>query len=299
MRRKHIALLIVSLLALGPGRAAGQPRGNIHETPRLRIALNYYSFNSPLNNGAETIESVIDYAAGVGFDAVDLTGYYFAGYPAVPSDERIARVRLHASGQGVTICGTGVRNDFALADPAARAAQIAHVKEWVVVAHKLGASTLRVFAGSDTPEGHSREETNRWVAAAIDECARWARPYGITLAVQNHNDFLKTAGQVDELFSLVASGNVGLMLDVGSYRTDPYRETEQTIGYAVSWQIKENVYIDRVETPTDIERLVDIMARGGYRGFVPIETLGVGNERQRVKTMFERVDAARRNATSK
>jgi sugar phosphate isomerase/epimerase len=296
MMRKQIFLPILALLALGPGPAVGQPRGNIHETPRLRIALNYYSFNTPLNSGAETIESVIDFAAGAGFDAVDITGYYFAGYPAVPSDERIAGVRFHAFHQGVTICGTGVRNDFALADHDARTRQIAHVKEWVVVAHKLGASTLRIFAGSETPEGYSRREVNRWIAAAIDECARFARPYGITLAVQNHNDFLKTADQVEELFALVTADNVGLMLDVGSYHTDPYREIGQTIKYAVSWQIKEDVYIDRVKTPVDVERIVDIIARGGYRGFVPIETLGTGNERERVKAMFDRVDEARRAA---
>lgn len=293
---KKTILLVV--LAVWSGGTMAQPRGNLHESPHLRIALNYYSFNTPLMRGSETLESVIDYAAEVGFDGVDITGYYWAGYPAPPSDERILRVKNHAFRQGVTICGTGVRNDFTLADPAALEKEKQLVKEWIVVASKLGASTLRIFAGTGIPEGESRNVTERRVASAIDECAEYARGHGVVLALQNHNDFLKTADEVESLLSLVTSDNVGLMLDIGSYHTDPYREIEQTVKYAVSWQIKENVSIGGVETPTDIERVIGIIARNGYRGFVPIEILGRGTERERTGAMFRQVEDARLAAIS-
>lgn len=291
--------ILILLLALLWGETIGQPRGrNLHETPRIKIGLNYYSFNTPLLRGEETIESVIDYAADLGFDGVDVTGYYFPGYPAVPSDEYILRIKNHAFHQGMTICGTGVRNDFTLADPAARAREIQLVKDWVVAASKLGASTLRVFTGPKIPDGYTWDETARWLAAAVDECAEFAKPYGVVIAIQNHDDFLKTAEDVERIFSRLTSDNVGLMLDVGCYHTDPYREIERTIEYAVTWQIKENVFIDDVETPTDIPRIIDIIARGGYRGFVPIEILNSGNERERTKVMFEKVRAARAEAMS-
>ena len=61
--------------------------GNIHNTGAIKIALNFYSFNTPLLEDRETLESVIDYAAGIGYSGLDITGYYFKGYPAVPSDE--------------------------------------------------------------------------------------------------------------------------------------------------------------------------------------------------------------------
>jgi hypothetical protein len=47
------------------------------------------------------------------------------------------------------------------------------------------------------------------------------------------------------------------------------------------------------EMPADIPRVADIIRRNGYRGYVPIETLGNGRERERIKTMLQRV----RNAT--
>lgn len=264
--------------------------GNIHKDSRIKIALNFYSFNTPLLDGSETLESIIDYCSDTGFAAIDPTGYYFAGYPQVPQDTYINHIKYHAFRQGIQISGTGVRNDFTLPCAAAREKEKQLVKDWVIVAARLGAPVVRIFTGGGTPEGYTWEETARWVAEDIDECGEFARQYGITLAVQNHNDFLKTAGDVEKLFALIHSEAVGLMIDIGSYRTDPYREIEQTVKYAVSWQIKESVFINGIETPTDIPRVMDIIIRSGYRGYVPIETLGKGSERERVKALYGQIE---------
>ena len=56
-----------------------------------------------------------------GVDALDPTGYYFPGYPKVPADDYIYNLKRTAFVNGVAISGTGVRNDFAVADAAARA----------------------------------------------------------------------------------------------------------------------------------------------------------------------------------
>jgi sugar phosphate isomerase/epimerase len=288
---KKLLLASVCIWALFPALQAQRRNvGNVGEgESRIKVSLNFYSFHTPLLEGGETIESVIDYCADTGFAAVDLTGYYFKSYPKAPSDEEVYRVKYHAFRQGIQISGTGVRNDFSLPDAAAREKEIQHVKDWIVVAAKLGAPVVRIFSGGGTPEGSTWEETARRIAAAIDECGEFARQYGVTLAVQNHNDFLKTAEEVEKLFALVQSEAVGLMVDIGSYRTDPYREIEQSLPYAVSWQIKENVFIGGVETKTDVARVMDIIRRGGYRGYVPIETLGKGAERERVGAMYEQV----------
>ena len=92
---------------------------------------------------------------------------------------------------------------------------------------------------------------------------------------------------------MIDSEWVGLMLDIGSYRTsDPYVEIEQTIPYAISWQIKEKVYINQVETPVDLARLEAIISNSDYRGYLPIETLGTGDPYQKVDTFYTQVRAA-------
>jgi sugar phosphate isomerase/epimerase len=288
--------MLLSLPALWSHDAWCQDTAGAGATPvrsRIKIALNLYSFHTPLTEGSETLESVIDYCSDAGFAAVDATGYYFAGYPEAPTEEYINRLKYRAFRRGIQFCGTGVRNDFTLADDVARAKEIQHVKDWIVVAARLGAPTLRIFAGAGVPPGDTWDATARRVARAIDECGEFAAHYGVTLALQNHNDFLKTAGDVEKLFALIRTDAVGLMLDIGSYHTDPYREIAQTIRYAISWQIKEHVFVDGTEMPADIPRVMEIIRRHDYRGYVPIETLGKGRERERAAEMLQRVhDAA-------
>ena len=290
---KPRVLFTIALATLCSVAAAQKRVGNIAEESRAKIALNLYSFNTPLTEGKESLETVIDYAASLGYAALDMTGYYFSTYPAAPSDEEVYRTKYRAFRRGIQICGTGVRNDFTVVDRAALEKEKQHVKDWIVVAAKLGASTLRVFAGAGVPQGSTWDETARQVARAIDECAEVARRYGIMIAVQNHNDFLKTAEDVEKLFSMISSDAVGLMLDIGSYRSDPYREIEQTIGYAITWQVKETVFVGGVETKTDVRRVMDIIRKGGYCGYVPVEIIGKGNERERVKRLLDELNAAR------
>ena len=61
-----------------------------------------------------TLDDVVDFCAMHNVGALDATGYYFPGYPKVPSDESIYSFKKKAYLNGVTIGGTGVRNDFAL-----------------------------------------------------------------------------------------------------------------------------------------------------------------------------------------
>src|SRR5262245_42869088 len=88
-----------------PALAIGEMKRN--SGVRLRIGLNAYSFNRPLMNGTMTLSDVIDYCASQNIDGLDATGYYFPGYPKVPSDEYIYDLKKKAYLNGVTISGTG------------------------------------------------------------------------------------------------------------------------------------------------------------------------------------------------
>lgn len=48
---------------------------------RLKSSLNGFSFNAPLMDGSMDIIDMLEFCAEVGFDGVDITGYYFKGYP--------------------------------------------------------------------------------------------------------------------------------------------------------------------------------------------------------------------------
>jgi sugar phosphate isomerase/epimerase len=235
---------------------------------KLKLGLNAYSFNGPLRDGSMTLTDAVHFCAQHGVDALDATGYYVPGYPKVPTDEYIYDLKRTAFVNGVAICGTGVRNNFAVADAAARNKDVQLVKDWIVVASKLGAPVIRIFSGGERPTGHSFDEALAWIAADFKECAEFGKRHGVMVGLQQHNDFLKTAAETIRAMDAVASDWFGCILDIGSLRSgDPYAEIEKLVPYAVSWQIKENVGRDGKDEPTDLAKIKAIMDRAGYRGW--------------------------------
>ncbi|MBN1107961.1 MAG: sugar phosphate isomerase/epimerase [Bacteroidales bacterium] len=256
----------------------------------LKISLNAYSFNTLLRNGSMSLDDLLEFSATTGFDGLDITGYYFPGYPLVPSDDLIYHLRKKAFRLGLDLGCLGVRNDFTNSDSDKRSADRQLVKDWVVVAHKIGAPGLRIFSGNQPQNNIPWIKTAEQVAADIRECADFAAGYGVMLALQNHNDFLKTSADVEKLMSIIDHEWVGLMLDIGSYRTaDPYSDIASNVKHAITWQIKEKVYINDKQVDTDMDRIIDIVRDSGYRGYLPLETLGEGDPYLKVKTLYEKV----------
>jgi sugar phosphate isomerase/epimerase len=240
-----------------------------------------------------SLEQAIDFCADLGFDAVDPTGYYFAGHPEPPPDAYLHGISRRAFRNGLDISGTGIRNDFTLPDPARRSAEVAHVKRWIEVAATLGAPCLRVFDGKGEASGPTRAQMTEWVVEGFRECAAHGERHGVMVVYQNHEELLRTAAEVLALRERVASDWFGLNVDVGSLRTgDPYDEIARLAPYAVTWQLKERLYRKGVEEETDVSRVVGILREAGYRGYVPIETLGEGDPREKVPRFLGKVRAA-------
>lgn len=259
----------------------------------LKTSLNAFSFNEPLMAKTMTLDDLIEYCAEQNFDGVDLTGYYFPNYPQVPSDEYIYELKRKAHLLGVSISGTGVRNDFSNPDPEKRKADIQLVKNWIEVASKLGAPVIRIFAGVMNPKEYSWDTIAAWMAKDIRECVAYGQQHGVIVAIQNHNDFIKTADEVIKMIEMVDMKWLGLILDTGSYRSgDPYEQIAKTIKYAVNWQVKENIFVNGVEMKTDLKKVFKIIKDSGYRGYVPIETLGKGDPKLKVAKLLEEVRIA-------
>jgi sugar phosphate isomerase/epimerase len=253
-RRRFLASSAgLAAMASFPVATFGSPQ-TIHRDAgvKLKLGLNAYSFNKQLREGSMTLMDVTHFCAKQGVDALDATGYYFPGYPNTPTDEFVYSLKRLAFVNGVAISGTGVKNDFAVADPAARKKDVQMIKDWIVVASKLGAPVIRVFSGATRPDGDGFERAFAWMVPDFQECAAFGKEHGVVVAVQQHNDFLKTAAETIRLIDAVGSDWFSCILDIGSLRSgDPYAEIEKLVPYAVSWQIKEEVGRDgRASPPT-------------------------------------------------
>jgi sugar phosphate isomerase/epimerase len=116
---------------------------------------------------------------------------------------------------------------------------------------------------------------------------------GVIIGIQNHNDFIKTSADALKILKMVDSEWAGLILDTGSFRSaDPYAEIAAAAPYAVNWQIKENVFIGEEQVKVDLSKLLKIIRVSGYRGYLPIETLGEGDPKVKVPKFLEEVRTA-------
>lgn len=265
------------------------------KTAAVKLSCNLYSFNEPLMHGQMTLDQVLTFCADLGFDAVDPTAYYFPNYPALPDDRYVYQIKRNAFRLGLGISGTGVRNDFTLPDPVRRKAEVELVRQWIGVAARLGAPVIRVFAGAgkELPTGYNREEVTDWVIDAIRRCTDYGAKEGVMIVLQNHADFIQTADHLLQLVRGVNSDWLAVDLDIGSFKTgDPYAQIAQAAPYAATWQIKENLFVNGQEVETDLGKIVRIVRKSGYRGYLPIETLGKGDPRVKVPVFYEKVRRA-------
>ena len=250
----------------------------------VKVTLNAFSFNDQMtgkgqkdNKPTMTLLDVVDWCATQNIEAIDVTGYYFPGYPEVPTDEYIYELKRKAFKLGIDISGTGIRNNFASPDPKVRAADVELAKKWIVVAEKLGAPVIRLFAGA-IPTGYENkwDEVAGWMIECYKECAAFGEKHGVIIGIQNHGDMLQTAEQCIKIVKAVNSKWAGIILDTGNFKVkDPYVDIETIIPYTVNWQVKESVFGVNSPIKTDFPRLMKIIKRSGYRGYLPVETLTV------------------------
>ncbi|CAN5479776.1 hypothetical protein BH11BAC5_BH11BAC5_11650 [soil metagenome] len=278
--KQPVFFIAVLLLGAMAGTTVNAQKKN-KDLP-LVASLNAYSFSDLLTakdardkQQVYTLFNLLDWCADKKIKALDPTAYFFPTYPEVPSDEYLKKFKEKAASLGIVISGTGIRNDFASPDPAIRAAGVELAKKWIVAASKIGAPVVRVFSG-EIPKGYENrwKEVADWMIECYKECAAYGEQYGVKIGIQNHGDMLQTAEQCMYVINGVHSKWAGLIVDTGNFKTgDPYKDIAELVPYAINWQVKESPLGIGGKEKTDYVKLVKIIKDGGYKGYLPIETL--------------------------
>lgn len=286
-RRSIIRSLALAPLLLGArDLMAGHKDGALVKN-RVQYSVNAYSFNAMLRSGEMTFYDMMEFAAHIGLDAVDLTGYYFSSYPQVPSNNELFLLKQRALELGLNISWTGIRNNFIDPDPDSRKADRDMVKNWLAVSSLLGASIMRVFTGKYNYKDFTKGEVKAWLVEEFKSCAQYGAEHGVIVGLQNHNEFLFSSNEIIDIIKRVDSKWFGLILDVGSlHASDPYNEIEKLAPYANYWFVKEHVYPNGIKTPVDMKRIAGIVKNQGYQGYISFESLSDGDPNKIITSMF-------------
>jgi sugar phosphate isomerase/epimerase len=238
--------------------------------PSMRLSLAAYSFRQwlDLKKKDMTLFDFIDMAAGWPLDAVELTAYYFEK----TTPEYLAALKGRCTKLGLDISGTAVGNDFCVTDPEALKKQIASVKQWVEHTSLLGGKTIRIFAGT-LKKGDKEERAIKQAVEAMQEACEHAGKYGIYLALENHGGITATPEQLLSLVRAVKSDWFGVNLDSGNFHTeDPYGDLAKIAPYAVIAQFKTEIHPKgKPKEEADLGKLVEMMRKVNYRGYVALE----------------------------
>ena len=235
----------------------------------LQLSLAAYSFRKELSGDqpSMTLDDFVDLCAREGLNATELTSYYFRR----TDPEYLLSLRRRAYVNGLAISGTPVGNNFCHPPGAEREKEIADVESWIDHVRVLGSQTIRVFAGR-TPRGRSDEEARDWAIDCLKQVSEYAGKRGVLLALENHGGITATADQLLALVRGVDSSWLGVNLDTGNFHEDAYENLEQAAPYAVAVQVKVEVRERGGETKeADFPRIIEILRRSGYRGYVALE----------------------------
>ncbi len=267
-RRRFLAA--GTLAAVAPRLALGiDPIKRPSDKPELKLSLAGYSFRQALDlkKPAMTLFDFIDFASELPLDAVELTSYYWVE----TTDAYAEKLRAHAAKRKLAVSGVPIANDFCVRNEARLKAEIQKVKDWTARVARVGATTMRIYAGR-LEKGDKLEEAQKRVIAAFEECGEVAEKHGILLALENHGGITETAEQMLALVKPVKSKAFGVNVDTGNFRTaDPYGDLAKIAPYGVVSQVKTEIAPRGKKQEADLARLIKILKDVNFHGYVALE----------------------------
>ena len=239
----------------------------------IRLSIAAYSYRKYLAltikpKPSMSLDDFVELAAGMNLDAVEPTAYYFAE----TSQEYLAHLKGKCSRLGLDISGTAVGNNFCTINPSKLREEIQSVKNWVEHASRLGAKTIRIFAGA-VDKSDTEEKARARCVEAIQEACDYAAKFGIILALENHGGLVATIDQMLAVVQAVKHDWFGVNWDTGNFiSADPYADLTRLAPYAVTVQIKSEIQrTGKKKEDADLKRLIDILRAADYRGYVALE----------------------------
>jgi sugar phosphate isomerase/epimerase len=249
-------------------RAASSDAGaDVAKTPRQLVGCCAYSYREALTHGKMTLEDFIVKAVELKVDAIDMTVYYLKstdpGY--------LENLRYLAYKNAVALSGAACGSSFVQADPAKRDDVLKQVKSWIDVTDRLGASHLRVFAGT-LPNGVTMQQATDWVVEGMKAACDYAAPKGIRLGLEDHSGVSQSADVCLEIMHRVNSPYAGINLDITHFipsaTQDAYAQIAACLPYATVSHIRDR-FDDK--SPIDMDRVWKLYADAGHKGYMSLE----------------------------
>lgn len=234
------------------------------------------------------MEKVIDNAAALGVSAVDVL------HVQMESEEKsyLHKLKKQAFLNGIDLAALSIHQDFVTPDEAERQEAIDHTIKCIEIAYEMGIPCIRLNSGRwgtsgsfdelmelkgiEKPiEGYTDDDAFKWCIDSIEVCLQKAEEFGVILALENHWGLTTTVEGLLRIVDAIESPWIGILMDTGNFREQPYEKLAQLAPRASYVQAK--TYFGGGVWYTldlDYKRIIQMLRDAGYKGYVTIEFEG-------------------------
>jgi sugar phosphate isomerase/epimerase len=270
--------------------------------PPFKISLAEWSLHRTLRDKSKKLTN-LDFPRVTkrefGIDAVEYVNQFFKD--KAKDEKYLADLKQRCEDEGVKSLLIMVDGEGQLgaADEKARTTAVENHYQWVDAAKFLGCHSIRVNAASRG----SYEEQQKLAADGLRRLSEYAKPHGLNVIVENHGGLSSNGAWLAGVIKMTGMENCGTLPDFGNFfisrgdnpeEYDRYMGVEELMPYAKAVSAKTHDFDESGnEIHTDYERMMGIVLKHGYHGYVGIEyegsKLGEMEGIQKSKELLERV----------
>ncbi len=214
-----------------------------------------------------------------GVDAIELVNQFFKNRAR---DRRyLAEFKSRADGEGVRILLIMCDDEGYLGDTDAKriARAVENHRKWADAAKFLGCHSIRVNA--ETRGVGSFEDQQKRAADGLTQLSQYCSTLGLNCLVENHGRLSSNGSWLAGVMKLVNLPNCGTLPDFGNFDLgngkvyDRYKGVEEMMPFAKAVSAKSHDFdFNGNEIHTDYRRMLKIVLKAGYHGYVGIEYEG-------------------------
>ena len=253
----------------------------------LKISLAQWSLNKSIKNGKLPILDFAKKARSFNIEGIEfVSGLYTRDTDILErmSMNSLAKELIKRSedyGIDNVLFMIDNQGDLASSNKNERLQAIDNHKRWIDLSAEIGCKTMRVNLNGE-------KDLNKWTKNSVKSLTVLNKyNENINVVVENHGGLSSSGKYLSNVMSKVKLENCGTLPDFGNFcmngspwgnctqMYDRYLGTEELMPYAHAVSAKSYDFDDEGnETSIDYERMMEIVKRSGYQGYVGIEYEG-------------------------
>lgn len=257
--------------------------------PLYKISIAQWSLHRKhFSKNADRLDN-LDFAKtarSLDIEAIEYVNQFFKD--KARDEKYLAEMKKRAAGEGVKSLLIMCDGEGRLGDPDAkkRTQAVTNHHKWVDAAKFLGCHSIRVNAASSG----SFEEQQKLAADGLHRLTEYGAKRKINVIVENHGGLSSNGAWLAGVMKKVNHKMCGTLPDFGNFRVsgnewyDRYKGVDELMPYAKAVSAKSHSFDDKGnEKNTDYVKMMKIVLKHNYHGYVGIEFEGGGDEIEGIK----------------